>query len=109
MTIAVTAATGQLGRLVLESLKTRTPAANVVALVRSPEKARDLGVEVREADYDRPETFDRALAGDLAELGVPAFACTPDAFPDLLAVALERGDIRAWAAKEELDQRGMDR
>jgi Mg-chelatase subunit ChlD len=51
--------------------------------------------------------FDRALAGDLAELGVPAFACTPDAFPDLLAVALQRGDIRAWAAKEELDQRGM--
>jgi Mg-chelatase subunit ChlD len=50
--------------------------------------------------------FDRALAGDLAELGVPAFACTPDAFPDLLAVALQRGDIRAWAAKEELDQRG---
>ena len=43
----------------------------------------------------------------LAELGVPAFACTPDAFPDLLAVALERGDIRAWAAKQELDQRGM--
>ena len=51
--------------------------------------------------------FDRALAGDLAELGVPAFACTPDAFPDLLAVALERGDIRAWAAKQELDRRGM--
>jgi Mg-chelatase subunit ChlD len=52
--------------------------------------------------------FDRALAGDLAELGVPAFACTPDAFPHLLAVALQRGDIRAWAAKEELDRRGMD-
>jgi hypothetical protein len=58
---------------------------------------------------DGAPAFDRALAGDLAELGVPAFACTPDAFPDLLAVALERGDIRAWAAKEELDQRGMSR
>lgn len=56
---------------------------------------------------DGAPAFDRALAGDLAELGVPAFACTPDAFPDLLAVALERGDIRAWAAKEELAQRGM--
>jgi hypothetical protein len=56
---------------------------------------------------DGAPAFDRALAGDLAELGVPAFACTPDAFPDLLAVALERGDIGAWAAKEELAQRGM--
>ena len=56
---------------------------------------------------DGAPAFDRALAGDLAELGVPAFACTPDAFPDLVALALERGDIRAWAAKEELAQRGM--
>src|SRR5690349_19781760 len=63
MTIAITAASGQLGRLVVEQLARRTPAADVVALVRSPDKAADMGVEVREADYDRPETFDRALAG----------------------------------------------
>ncbi len=37
-------------------------------------------------------------AAALAELGVPAFACTPDQFPDLLAVALGRGDIGLWAA-----------
>jgi len=74
------------------------------------EQLRDAGVVVvvllALSDEGAP-AFDRALAGDLAELGVPAFACTPDAFPDLLAVALERGDIRAWAAKQELDQRGM--
>ena len=63
MTIAITAATGQLGRLVVQSLKTRAPRDEVVALVRAPEKAVDLGVAVREADYDRPETLDRALAG----------------------------------------------
>jgi NAD(P)H dehydrogenase (quinone) len=63
MTIAIAAATGQLGRLVVQSLKTRAPREESVALVRSPEKARDLGIAAREADYDRPETFVRALEG----------------------------------------------
>jgi NAD(P)H dehydrogenase (quinone) len=63
MIIAVTGATGQLGRLVVEKLKTKVPAADIVALVRSPAKAADLRVAAREADYDRPETLDRALAG----------------------------------------------
>lgn len=51
MKIAVTGATGQLGRLVVERLKTKTAAENVVALVRTPSKATDLGVEVRAFDY----------------------------------------------------------
>jgi NAD(P)H dehydrogenase (quinone) len=63
MTIAIAAATGQLGRLVVQSLKTRAPHEELVALVRSPEKAGDLGVAAREADYDRPETFVRSLEG----------------------------------------------
>ncbi|MFE9580869.1 VWA domain-containing protein [Nocardia sp. NPDC006044] len=41
--------------------------------------------------------FDHDNAAALAALGVPAFACTPDKFPDLLAVALDRGDLQAWA------------
>jgi hypothetical protein len=41
--------------------------------------------------------FDHENAAALAALGVPAFACTPDAFPDLLAVALSRGDVGRWA------------
>lgn len=63
MTIAVTGATGQLGRLVVSKLKDQVPAAEIVALVRSPEKAADLGVAAREADYDKPETIGPALAG----------------------------------------------
>lgn len=62
--IAVTGATGQLGRLVIEQLKTRVSAGQaIVALVRDPTKAADLGVEVRAADYDKPETLAAALAG----------------------------------------------
>jgi NAD(P)H dehydrogenase (quinone) len=63
MTIAITGATGQLGRLVLDSLRKKAPVAGLAALVRSPEKAAHLGVEAHEADYDRPATLDRALSG----------------------------------------------
>ena len=63
MTIAVTAATGQLGRLVVAKLKAKRPATEIVALARNPAKAADLGVAVREADYSKPETLVKALAG----------------------------------------------
>ncbi len=67
MTIVVTGATGQLGRRVVEALLARGVAAGgVVAAVRSPQKAAGFaarGVQVREADYDRPETLRAAVAG----------------------------------------------
>ena len=63
MRIAVTGATGQLGRVVVETLMERVEPGSIVALARAPAKAVDLGVEVREADYDRPETLASALAG----------------------------------------------
>jgi NAD(P)H dehydrogenase (quinone) len=63
MNIAITGATGQLGRLVVNALKTEVPSDQIVALVRTPSKAADLGVTVREADYDRSETLDQAVQG----------------------------------------------
>jgi Mg-chelatase subunit ChlD len=48
---------------------------------------------------DGAPSYDRQNAAALADLGVPAFACTPDAFPDLLATALSKGDIAAWAER----------
>jgi NAD(P)H dehydrogenase (quinone) len=63
MTIAITGATGQLGRLIVERLKTRVEPARLRALVRTPAKAADLGIQALEADYDRPSTLAAALAG----------------------------------------------
>ncbi len=63
MSIAVTGATGHLGRLVIAKLKEKLPASDIVALVRSPDKAADLGVNARQADYTRPDTLDAALKG----------------------------------------------
>ncbi len=66
-TIAVTGATGQLGRLTLQALLDRgVPAGNLVALVRDPAKAADLaaqGIQVRQADYRQPDTLSAALNG----------------------------------------------
>jgi len=63
MTYAVTGATGQLGRLVVEKLKAKVGAGEVVALARSAAKGADLGVAVREFDYSKPETLAAALKG----------------------------------------------
>ena len=63
MKIAITGATGHLGRLVINKLKQKVSADNIIALARSPQKGADMGVEVREADYDKPETLDRAFKG----------------------------------------------
>jgi len=64
--IVVTAATGQLGRLVIANLLKTTPAAQIIAAVRDPAKAADLaaqGVQVRRADYTDPASLDVAFAG----------------------------------------------
>jgi NAD(P)H dehydrogenase (quinone) len=64
--ITVTGATGQLGHLVIAALLKKVPAAGIVAAVRNVEKAKDLaalGVQVRYADYNKPDTWDDALKG----------------------------------------------
>lgn len=65
--IAVTGATGHLGRLIVEALLERgVPAGEIVAAARNPAKAEELarrGVQVRQADYDRPETLASAFEG----------------------------------------------
>lgn len=43
--------------------------------------------------------YDAQMAARFAALGCPVFACTPDAFPDLMATALKRADVHAWAAE----------
>ncbi|ADB35736.1 NmrA family protein [Kribbella flavida DSM 17836] len=69
MSIVVTGATGQLGRLVVaDLLAAGVPASGLTAVARSKEKAADLieqGVQVAIADYDQPDTLNGVLqAGD---------------------------------------------
>jgi NAD(P)H dehydrogenase (quinone) len=63
--LAVTGATGQLGRLVIDELLKKVPASQIVAAVRNPDKAQALaakGIQVRRADYDQPNTLVSAFA-----------------------------------------------
>ncbi|MEV4534026.1 SDR family oxidoreductase [Asanoa sp. NPDC049518] len=63
MSIVITGANGQLGRLVIADLLARgVPAEEITAVVRTPEKGADLGVRLHIADYDQPETFAGAFA-----------------------------------------------
>jgi Mg-chelatase subunit ChlD len=52
-------------------------------------------------DTGRP-SYHPGLSAEIATLGVPVFACTPDQFPDLMATALRREDIASWAAREDV-------
>lgn len=66
MKILVTGATGKLGAKVVETLLKSVPANQLAVSVRNPEKAEGLrarGVEVRQGDFDRPETLDTAFTG----------------------------------------------
>jgi Mg-chelatase subunit ChlD len=49
------------------------------------------------SDDGRP-SYDTQAAQHFASLGCPVFACTPDQFPDMMAVALQKSDVSAWAA-----------
>lgn len=44
--------------------------------------------------------FDAHHAAAFAALGIPAFACTPDLFPDLMATAIQRRDLGQWVAQQ---------
>jgi NAD(P)H dehydrogenase (quinone) len=63
---AVTGATGQLGRHVLDILLQSVPPGQVVALARDPARLAEYaarGVVVRRFDYDAPQTLAPALEG----------------------------------------------
>ena len=48
---------------------------------------------------DGSPSYDRGNAAFLGNLGVPAFACTPDKFPELMAAAINKQDLSLWVAQ----------
>ncbi|MDR6881441.1 SDR family oxidoreductase [Bacillus sp. 3255] len=64
MKIIVTGATGQLGSSVIQHLLTKVPASQIIAVARSLDKAAalaGLGIEIRQADYNIPDSLHDAL------------------------------------------------
>lgn len=46
--------------------------------------------------------YDHDVAQFFAQLDIPAFACTPDLFPELMAAAIQKEDIHLWMARRGL-------
>jgi len=93
MSIAVTGATGQLGGLVIRHLLKKVPASEIIAVVRDVEKASALagqGVEVRQGDYNHPESLQKAFAGVSKLL----FISSPDA-DDTLRIVQHANVVKA--------------
>lgn len=63
MRVAVTSASGQLGRAIIRTLIPEIGREYVVGIARAPEKAKELGIEIRKGDYNSKEDFDIALQG----------------------------------------------
>lgn len=63
MKIGITGATGQLGKLIVEQLKKEVGKDSIVALVRNTEKGKELGIETRPFDYNKPEALTEQLKG----------------------------------------------
>ncbi|MFC4563929.1 VWA domain-containing protein [Nocardiopsis mangrovi] len=55
---------------------------------------------------DGAPSYDRANASALAAMGVPAFACTPDRFPELMAAAVQGRSLVSWAEREQAGDGG---
>jgi len=51
---------------------------------------------------DGAPSYDHNIASAFAGMGLPAFACTPDLFPDLMAAAIQRQDMGQWAAARDI-------
>ncbi len=79
--ITVTGVTGKLGRVVALDLLTRVPATELTAVARTPEKAADLGIDVRHGDYEDPASLRAAFAGTDVLLLVSSPDVTPGVRP----------------------------
>lgn len=51
--------------------------------------------------------YSRSLAAQLANLDIPSFACTPDQFPDLMAAAINKEDLKFWLGRKGIENKGL--
>ncbi|HEY4331441.1 MAG TPA: VWA domain-containing protein [Ilumatobacteraceae bacterium] len=88
--------------ILISDLYEGSPGGDFVSRVAAMARSGVTCVALLALSDDGAPAFDHGAARALAAVGVPAFACTPDAFPDLLAAALNHHDLQAWAAGEGL-------
>jgi len=55
---------------------------------------------------DGAPAYDKELAARMSARGAPAFACTADLFPQLMAAAIKKEDLALWAADHDVVVKG---
>jgi len=88
--------------VVISDLYEGTAGGDFVSRIASMARSGVTCVALLALSDDGAPAFDHAAASALAELGVPAFACTPAAFPELLAAAINHHDLTRWAGDHGL-------
>ncbi|MEO6126108.1 MAG: VWA domain-containing protein [Ilumatobacteraceae bacterium] len=88
--------------IVISDLYEGTAGGDFVSRIGSMARSGVTCVALLALSDDGAPAFDHAAASALAELGVPAFACTPAAFPELLAAAINHHDLTSWAGDHGL-------
>lgn len=86
--------------VLISDLHEGTPGGDFVARIGAMTRRGVTCVALLALSDDGAPAFDHAAAGALAALGVPAFACTPDAFPELLVAAINGRDLTGWAGEQ---------
>ncbi len=75
---------------------------NVAEMLRRTASIKASGVQMIAllalSDQGAP-AYDQSVAGKYAAMDIPAFACTPDQFPDLMAAAIKKESISGWMAR----------
>jgi NAD(P)H dehydrogenase (quinone) len=61
--IIITSAIGKLGASIVQHLIQEIGNENVIGIARTPDRAKNLGVEIRRDDYNSRKDFDLALQG----------------------------------------------
>jgi Mg-chelatase subunit ChlD len=74
---------------------------SVAGMMKTAERLKESGVQLIAllalSDEGKP-WYDAKNAAAFAAMDIPVFACTPDRFPDLMAAALAKKDLKLWAA-----------
>ncbi len=89
------------------SIRGRQPEADAPAGCGDRRRRVAGGLFVGAVRRGRPDVRPGENARALADLGIPAFACTPDLFPDLMAAALKGADLAGWAGGHDLKLAGV--
>lgn len=78
---------------------------NAMAMLQKTAAIKSAGVQfitLLALNDEGAPSYNHSVAEQMALLDIPAFACTPSLFPDLMAAAIHKNDLREWSARNNI-------